>query len=190
MRNLASVLLILLWYSIPAVAGDPPVFKLIKEYSNDPELSLLSHEDILSLLKTARFLGRTRNPLIERREDGYYLLANVAQDTSAYNDIRLNKMQMLASSVESRAHALKQIEAKIPNLSILKGVGFFWDIDHCNFLHEVNPRSERVKLYVPLNALRDFADGSLSVYELVGRSLTLVEDTQVTFTSWDPIGAY
>jgi hypothetical protein len=163
--------------------------KLIKEYFRDAGLSGLPHEEQLALLKAAQYAGKTASPKIERLQDGFYLHTNLLYDPFVYNDLQVNKIQRLASSVESKIAEFKRIESKTNDLSILKGICFYWIIQHRDFLNEGTATMENIKIYVPLDDLGDFSVGNLSAYELMGKSLAQVDGTKISFTSWDPIGA-
>lgn len=163
---------------------------LIDHYlDGEPDLSSLAYEDKLKILRAAQYAEKSSRPAVEHLEDGFYLRADLAADPSVYNDIRVTKAQRIASSIESKAGKMKQVGNKASGLPKIKGICFSWRIYHEDPLNETSLTSNYIKAYVPLNALRDFVDGSLSPLELVNCSLLHVDGTKLTFASWDPIGA-
>jgi len=165
--------------------------KMINVYfSEHPELTSLSHEDQVQLIKKLENIENKEitNPALERLNDILYLQIEIKEST-IYNDLQVNKMQRLASSIEKVAQTIISYDARLSTVQPIDGISFNWRVAHCNFpANTCSKEYDDIQMYILKEDLKELLNGNLSMFELANMSLVRVNGIKTTFTSWEPTG--
>lgn len=165
--------------------------KLIENYLDpEPELSALPIEDREKILKAIRMMGFPPQPKLERVGQDLFIPADFIPDSSVYNDLRVTENQRIATTIEKQLKDIRLFAEQVGNLPVIRGIRFEWLVYHKDLTdEEAAPTVENIEFLVPLQAVREFTAGNLSVFELVQKSLLRADGIKVTLTSFDPIGS-
>lgn len=161
----------------------------------EPELFLLPDAQRLKLLAAIKSITLSSQPKLERLGKVLYVPAAVIGDTSVYNDVRVNKNQRIASSIEAVLSDFRRVSKAATDFpEAIAGVKFQWSVYHRNFLDDTkysqSPNTkEDMEMLVSREALKAFTDGDLSPFELVQKSVLRENGIKVSLTSYEPIGS-
>jgi hypothetical protein len=165
--------------------------KLVAKFIDpEPELLLLPDEQRLRLLIAIRAISLSSRPKLDRLGKDLYVPAAVIGNTSVYNDIRVNKNQRIASSIEALLPDFRRVSKAAADFpEAIAGVEFQWSVYHRNFLDNSNSSKEDMEMLISREALKAFTNGDLSPFELVQKSVLRENGVKVTLASYDPIGS-
>ncbi len=162
---------------------------MAKYFLPDPDLSKLPLSEQLKLLNMLRATG-TIAPKPERIGGDLYVPFDLGVDNSIYNDLKVNKNQRLASTIEARFERITAISRHLDLPPPVRGLKLGWRDLHRSFLDQTSPAtSERIELLIRTTTLRELSDGNLSALEMMQQSVLRVDGMKVTLIAFDPIGA-
>jgi hypothetical protein len=127
------------------------------------------------------FADASGSPLsVAKYKDGTYLSVDVGDDGNVYNTLQMNQMQRLARSLrEHIIPVLKRLAGDV-SASSMTGVKVAFKVHFQNFLEKyVPPAVDSVIMYIPAEALQQFADADISSQKLLDASVILVNDDRV-----------
>jgi hypothetical protein len=154
------------------------IYKELAKTVFSGDLARVPAESQSRLLAFADAVG---SPLsVANYKEGTYLSVDVGDDGNVYNTLQMNQMQRVARSLrEHIVPALKRISGDVV-ASSMTGVKVTFKVHFENFLDKyVSSSTDQVVMYVPAEALKQFADADISSQKLLDGSVILVNDDRV-----------
>lgn len=155
-----------------------------------PEFSSLSPRQEMDMLVAIDRLCLCGRPEFEKVNEGLFFQVTLRPDLSDFNDLRVNKNQRLASTIENRIGALKEKAKIVPaSLADVKplGIRFSWGVWHRDFSQTTMSKTEKVDLFVPVGVLSGLTKGDVSAFEMVQGSVLRADGTKVTLNAYEPV---
>ncbi|MBK5260657.1 MAG: hypothetical protein JJE51_13795 [Thermoanaerobaculia bacterium] len=113
-------------------------------------------------------------------KSGSYISIDVGDDGNVYNTLQMNQVQRVARSLrEHIVPALKRLASDV-SASSMTGVKIAFKVNFKNFLEKYASSSlDSVVMYVPAEALKQFADADISSQKLMDASVILVNGDRI-----------
>jgi len=153
------------------------------------DVSQMSEQDRVELVAALQALSSAGTPSLDER-DGQVFAAVGTFDTNVYNTVRVDSNKRISSTVSAAVKLAKLRLSNAPKsaLEFLSGYRLFWDCYYRNFVSEKESSADRMELVVSREDFGEYADGNLSVFELIQKSILRVDGEKYTLTTFDPIG--
>jgi hypothetical protein len=154
------------------------IYKEIAKTVFSGDLAVVPAESQSRLLAFADTVGSTLS--IAKYKEGTYLSVDVGDDGNVYNTLQMNQMQRTARSLrEHIVPALKRLSGDVA-ASSMTGVKVAFKVHFKSFLDKyASPSADNVVMYVPAEALKQFADADISSQKLLDSSVILINDDRV-----------
>jgi len=149
------------------------------------KLSGIPNKSKLRVLEIVKYIDRAVGT--ERYKGDSYLSIDVGGDTEIYNTIRVTQQQRIEHCLNQRVLSyLKLIARAVKFADEIDGVKISILVPYKNFVTEAyaDPSYDRVDLYTPMDALRQFADDDLASDEVVTESILLVNGNRTRLSEF------
>jgi hypothetical protein len=114
-------------------------------------------------------------------KDKLYLLIDLGEDGSVYNDLKLNQAQRTALVLNERLLViLKAFAAPVREASNIQGLKLEYNVLHRSFANQyAEPEHDKLEVYSGADDIRRFAEADITSQQLVDNSIIIVNSNRI-----------